>query len=223
VPMPATDRLEDIDAARRALVEDNGRLFSHTAWLDPILMGQHWPSVARHLDGVIQPGDMEIARQPLDFLGLNIYHGTFVEAGEDGKVREIPSPLDRPETLLYWPVRPESLYWGPRFLYERYHLPIYITENGMSGHDWVALDGQVHDPQRIDYVQRYLQQYRKAGEDGVDIRGYFHWSLMDNLEWTSAMRHKFGLIHVDFATQQRTLKDSARWYQDVIRTNGTEV
>src|SRR5690606_21283428 len=107
--------------------------------------------------------------------------------------------------------------------HERYNVPIYITENGLSNEDWVSLDGKVHDPQRIDFTRRYLQSYRRAGEDGADIRGYFHWSIMDNLEWASAMKHRFGLIHVDFQTQQRTLKDSAYWYREVIQSNGANI
>jgi beta-glucosidase len=169
---------------------------------------------------VIQPGDMDVIQQPIDFLGLNIYFGNPIEANAEGQPQRVPDPVGQPVTLLHWPVRPASLYWGPRYIYERYGLPIYITENGLSNSDWVAQDGQVHDPQRIDFTTQYLKEYRRAGEDGIDIRGYFHWSVMDNLEWASAMKHRFGLIHVDFQTLKRTLKDSAYWYQGVIQSNG---
>jgi beta-glucosidase len=115
---------------------------------------------------------------------------------------------------------PESLYWGPKLLHERYQLPIVVTENGMSNTDWVSLDGKVHDPQRIDLVHRYLLQLDRAMAEGVDVRGYFLWSILDNFEWSHAYKQRFGLIHVDYPTQKRTLKDSAFWYSDVIRTNG---
>jgi len=115
---------------------------------------------------------------------------------------------------------PQCLYWGPKFLYERYGKPIFITENGMSGIDWVSLDGAVHDPQRIDFTARHLQQLRRASEDGVDVRGYFHWSIMDNFEWAEGYKERFGLIFVDYPTGRRILKDSALWYAEVIRTNG---
>ena len=116
----------------------------------------------------------------------------------------------------------ETGFW-PKFFNERYKLPIMITENGMTNDDWVALDGEVHDPQRIDFLNRYLLQLRKASEDGVDIRGYFQWSLLDNLEWGSGYRERFGLIYTDYVTQKRTLKDSAFWYKEVIASNGASL
>jgi beta-glucosidase len=90
----------------------------------------------------------------------------------------------------------------------------------MANVDWVALDGKVHDPQRIDFLNRYLLQLFKASKDGADIRGYFQWSLMDNFEWASGYRERFGTVYVDYTTQQRIPKDSAYWYKDVIASNG---
>ena len=98
-----------------------------------------------------------------------------------------------------------------------------ITENGFAGLDWVGMDGAVHDPQRIDFTGRYLAELTRAIDDGVDVRGYFHWSLMDNFEWADGYRQRFGLIHVDYQTLRRTPKDSARWYANIIRTNGREL
>lgn len=115
-----------------------------------------------------------------------------------------------------WPVTPECLHWGPKFLYERYGLPIYITENGMSCHDAVSLDGKVHDPNRIDFVHRYLLELEKAIDDGVDVAGYFYWSLMDNFEWTYGYGPRFGMIYVDYPTQKRIIKDSGYWYKKWI-------
>jgi len=120
-------------------------------------------------------------------------------------------------------VTPEALYWGPRFMYERYGVPLFITENGLANADWISLDGAVHDPQRIDFTRRYLLALERAIADGVDLRGYFHWSLMDNFEWANGYRERFGLIFVDYATQQRVLKDSARWYAGVIASNGAKL
>jgi beta-glucosidase len=102
----------------------------------------------------------------------------------------------------------------------RYHLPYYITENGMSAHDAVSLDGQVHDPNRIDYMNRYLLGLEQAAKEGHPITGYFAWSLMDNFEWANGYNDRFGLIYVDFQTGQRLLKDSAHWYKKVIESNG---
>ena len=120
-------------------------------------------------------------------------------------------------------MNPEVLYWGPRLFFERYGKPIVITENGLSSHDWVTLDGGVHDPLRIDYIQRHLLQLERAIADGIPVEGYFHWTWIDNFECTEGFRARFGLVHCDFRTLERTLKDSALWYADVIRTNGASL
>ena len=106
---------------------------------------------------------------------------------------------------------------------ERYNLPLVITENGMSNCDWVAQDGKVHDGARIDYLRRHLRALSDAMAEGVDVRGYFQWSIMDNFEWAEGYKHRFGLIHVDFETQKRTLKESAYWYREVINTSGANL
>ena len=126
------------------------------------------------------------------------------------------------KTAVNWPVTPECLYWGPKFLYERYKKPIYITENGMACHDVVSLDQRVHDPNRIDFLARYLHELKRAAEE-IDLRGYFQWSLMDNFEWEKGYAERFGIVYVDFETQERILKDSAYWYRDVIQTNGRDL
>jgi beta-glucosidase len=107
-----------------------------------------------------------------------------------------------------------------KFLPERYRPPLVITESGMSSLDWVAFDGRVHDPQRVDFTRRYMRSLRRAAADGVDLRGYFHWSLMDNFEWAEGYRLRFSLIYVDFETQRRIPKDSCRWYGEAIASNG---
>lgn len=112
---------------------------------------------------------------------------------------------------------PQALYWGPKFLYERYHKPIVITENGMANPDVVCLDGKVHDGNRIDYIARYVAEMKRAAKEGVDISGYFYWSLMDNFEWYWGYTRRFGLIHVDYQTQKRTPKDSFYFYQSLIK------
>jgi beta-glucosidase len=163
--------------------------------------------------------DLDLIGQPLDYLGLNVYQGHFVRAGQDGLPEVAPFPTGHPLTAFPWPVTPEVLYWGPRFLWERYRCPIYVTENGMANADWIALDGKVHDPQRIDYITRHLSALQRACAEGVDVRGYFHWSIMDNFEWTEGYKQRFGLIYVDYPTQRRILKDSAFYYQRVVEAN----
>jgi beta-glucosidase len=191
--------------------------------MDPVLLG-HYPEDGLKLfdDAVpqIREGDMETICQPLDFLGVNIYRGEKVRAGEEGQPEDVELPTGHAQTAFYWPVTPEALYWGPKFLWERYKLPIVITENGMANVDWVSLDGKVHDPQRIDFLNRCLLELQKACNDGINLRGYFLWSIMDNFEWAEGYRQRFGIIYVDYPTQKRILKDSAYWYKEVIVSNG---
>ena len=233
VKTPNTDSPEDIEAARQSMFSIRGKhwrplqsekhCWNNSWWIDPVVLG-HYPE-----DGLeyfkedlpnIQPGDMETICQPLDFLGMNTYFGWKVRAGDGGHPEEVKFPLGKAQTAFRWIVHPDVLYWGPKFFSERYKLPLMITENGMSNIDWVALDGKVHDPQRIDFLNRYLLQLQKACADGVDLRGYFQWSIMDNFEWAEGYRERFGLIYVDYPTQKRILKDSAYWYKEVIASNG---
>lgn len=224
--LPGSETPEDIAAARHANFELIARAHDHTAWwCDPVYLGRYPESGLRVFGPDAPPvaaGDMELIRQPLDFLGVNIYGMDTVRAGPDGP-ELVRRPDGFPTVRNDQPVTPGALYWGPRFLHERYGLPVVVTENGMAGLDWITLDGSCPDPLRIDYTARYLRELSRAHADGVPLGGYFHWSWMDNLEWAGGYRHRFGLVHVDFATGQRTFKDSARWYGRVIRSHGAEL
>lgn len=222
---PATDRPEDIATARDVMFGVHGKhLWNSAWWMDPVYLG-HYPEDGLKVYGADVPkiaaGDMELIHQPLDFFGINIYHGDAFRRTATGGFEQVPIPTGAPRTRINWPMVPECMYWGPKFYYERYKLPIHITENGISGSDWVALDGGVHDPQRIDYTHRHLLQLHRAMAEGAKVHGYFHWSIMDNFEWTDGYKQRFGLIHVDYTTQKRTMKDSAAWYKKVIATNGS--
>lgn len=221
---PKTPTEENIAAARKLTASISlTNFWNNTWWGDPLILG-HYPEEGLRVYGKAVPkfkqSDFNIIKQPLDFYGCNIYTGVAVEVGEDGKPAAVEFPAGHPITQFLWKVAPEGVYWGPKFLAERYKLPIVITENGLSCHDWVSVDGCVHDPARIDFLTRYLMEIERAIEDGVDIRGYFHWSVMDNFEWAEGYKHRFGLVHVDFETQKRVPKDSAYWYREVIRSNG---
>lgn len=225
VDFPQTSSPADVAAARAATfgIGPSDTWNNNTWYADPVCRG-HYPADGLALFGAdaprVQPGDMETINQPLDYYGVNIYSGSCVRAGPDGRAVLVPGQPGGPETAFRWGVTPEALYWGPRMLHERYELPVVITENGMSNIDWVGTDGRVRDGARIDFTRRYLASLRQAIKDGVDIRGYFHWSIFDNFEWAEGYRHRFGLIHVDYQTQKRTLKDSAHWYARVIATGG---
>jgi beta-glucosidase len=227
---PIIPRLEDaahIEAARKAqwYVGAENMVWSSAVWNDPMILG-HYPQEALDIWGdfwPIQDGDMETIHQPLDFFGLNIYWG--FEATIEN---ELPKVHFQPgvgyaRTMMDWAVTPRALYWGPKWFYERYKLPIMITENGLASTDWVAIDGGVHDGPRIDFLARYLREFKRAAADGVETAGYFQWSIQDNFEWALGYSKRFGLIHVDFETQKRTWKDSAHWYKTVIETNGANL
>ncbi len=222
--LPATGTEADVAAARRATFAVYLRnAWAHSWWIDPVFFGRY-PEDGLAFYGRDAPrvgaDDFRIIAEPVDFLGLNTYQGLLVEAdGADG-FRDVPFAAGYPRTAFNWPVAPESLYWGPRFCHERYGKPIIVTENGVSCRDWPSLDGQVHDSARIDFTRRYLQALHRAIQDGADVRGYFHWSVMDNFEWAEGYKERFGLVFVDYQTQQRTLKDSAHWYRRVIESNG---
>jgi beta-glucosidase len=126
-------------------------------------------------------------------------------------------------TGFNWNVTPEAMYWAVRFFHERYQKPLVITENGISCRDWVSLDGQVHDPTRIDFTARYLLELHRAIAEGIPVLGYFHWSILDNFEWAEGYKQRFGLVFVDYPTQRRILKDSARWYRELIQQNGRSI
>lgn len=226
--VPFTDAPQDVDAAREAYFqvpadEINGPAWNIAWFSDPVMLGRYPEDGLAAYERFLPPGwekDLESIHQPLDFYGQNIYQGQLWRAGKAGRPERVPFPAGHPHNGLGWPIHPDSLYWGPYFLYQRYRTPIIITENGMDAHDAVSLDGKVHDPNRQDYMHRYLLALLRAIDAGVDVRGYFYWSFFDNFEWAHGYNERFGLVHVDYQTLRRTVKDSAYWYRRVIQTNG---
>lgn len=225
IPYPASDKAEDVEAARQVMFsvpESDNWTWNVPWWSDPVLLG-HYPEEAlrrfhKELPNITKE-DLKLISEPIDIYGQNIYNGWMVKMGDDGKPVTVPRYQGFPTTATGWPNTPECLYWGPKFLYERYQKPIYITENGISCNDVVSLDGKVHDAGRIDFEERYLAQLNRVIQDGADIRGYFYWSLLDNFEWSEGYTQRFGLVYVDYRTGERIPKDSARWYQKVIENN----
>ena len=203
--------------------DNPGWYFNHQWFLDPVCLG-HYPDDAKAawmpFAQKISPEDMDIIFQKPDFIGLNIYNGHEMTFTDDGSLIQAPKYPGYPRTALKWPVTPEVLYWGPRLIFERYGLPMIISENGQSCNDKIFLDGNVHDPDRIDFLTRYLRELKAACEDQIPVIGYFHWSLTDNFEWMSGYDDRFGLIYIDYRNQKRIPKDSAFWYRDVIADNG---
>ena len=227
---PATDSPEDIEAARKTLFGFHQPMDNWTwnvAWFnDPVFLGRYpeegLKKFAEYLPEITDE-DMELISQPLDFMGQNIYNGYMMRQGEDGEPEYVDREAGAAKTAAGWPVTPECFYYGVKFLYERYHLPLYITENGMSCHDDVSLDGRVHDPNRQNFLDLYISALQRANDDGADVRGYFLWTFLDNFEWDKGYTERFGIVYVDFKTQKRIVKDSAFWYQKIIESNGREL
>lgn len=223
IPYPASDKAEDIEAAKKVMFgipEDSNWTWNVSWWSDPVLLGHYPEEGLRRFSSYlpkITKDDMKLISEPIDMYGQNIYNGWEVKMGENGEPVSVPRYMGFPTTACGWPITPECLYWGPKFLYERYQKPIYITENGISCNDVISLDGEVHDPNRIDFEERYLGQLQRAISDGADVRGYFYWSLMDNFEWAEGYTQRFGLVYVDYKTGERILKDSAKWYGKLIQ------
>ncbi|MEJ7805733.1 MAG: GH1 family beta-glucosidase [Telluria sp.] len=184
-------------------------------FMDPIFKGRY-PELALRAHGANAPlvhdSDMGIIHQPIDFLGCNYYFRAWCSAANP----PLPAPGHDGFTDMGWEIHPQGLTELLCKLKAEYPLPpVYITENGMANQDQVV-GGEVPDAARIRFVQAHLEALRGAMDLGVTVRGYFLWSLLDNFEWNSGYAKRFGIVHVDYATQQRTLKDSALWYRDFL-------
>jgi beta-glucosidase len=231
------DDAGDVDAARRIDGQFN-RVF-----LDPLFRGEYPEDVladVAHLgfEKYVHPGDLEIIATPIDALGVNYYHGEAVSvhpvevqmstAAPSERPKRSPFPAaddvywhlrDLPLTGMQWEVQPEGL---TRLLtridaeYTGSAVKLYVTENGAAYDDEVAADGAVHDAERTEFLRLHLAAILDAVEQGVNVYGYFYWSLMDNFEWAWGYHKRFGIVRVDYDTQERTLKDSAREYQRII-------
>jgi len=188
-----------------------------TTFLHPIFKGHYHPAQVEWMGGLplMRPGDMALISQKLDFLGINFYSRSL--HGTQGHIEHVEGSE---YTEMGWEVCAPALRRLLNKINREYRLPpIYITENGAAFKDEVSPDGKVHDPRRLDYLKQHFIQTHIAMQEGVDVRGYFVWSLLDNFEWAHGFSKRFGLIHVDYATQKRTIKDSGKWYAEVIRDN----
>ena len=200
---------------------DTDWMFTHPIVLDAVCFGRIAPEdgALSELLQTITQEEWDTMHAVPDFIGVNSYNGSEIAADANGQPLYLPRPKGFACTALKWPITPEIMEHGYAFLYARYALPLYVTECGLSCNDHVFLDGQVHDADRIDFLHRYLLALRN-GSERADIRGFFHWSLTDNFEWHSGYAERFGLIYIDYPTQRRIVKDSARWYAQTARENG---
>ncbi len=230
--LPGRDRDADREAADRVDGQAN-RLY-----LDPIFRGSYPEDTLTHYQergadlSFVRDGDLQRISAPIDFLGVNYYFRHTVrdapEGGEAGtpfadlNARTIV-PHAAEKTAMGWPVEPEGLTEILVRIKEEYaDVPLYVTENGRAVSDYVDPEGDVDDEERISYLDAHFRAAREAMERGADLRGYMVWSFLDNFEWAEGYSKRFGLVFVDYATQKRVPKASARWYSGVIRRNGLE-
>lgn len=218
VAVPVTETPADIAAARQAFITENARV------LEPLLRGRYTPAYLRVVGRDrprVERGDFALIGLPTDFLGLNLYTGSFVRAGRGGRTETVPLPPAYPRGSCFWlNLVPQALYWGTRHVTEIYGArDLYITENGASFDEPETSPGELPDLHRREYVRQCLIELRRAMADGVRVRGYFLWSFLDNFEWEEGYAKRFGIVHVDYRTQRRTPKLSAHWYANVMRLN----
>jgi beta-glucosidase len=191
-------------------------------FLGPLLSGCYPEGVASELDPYIRPGDLESICQPISFLGINHYFRAYIQAHANELLgfRQASPPPDLPRTSFDWEINPQVFRDLLLWLHQDYQCPpIYITENGAYFDDALSEDRKVHDDRRIEFLDGYVRAMWEAMNQGVDIRGYFVWSFLDNFEWASGYRPTFGLVKVDFKNQTRLPKDSFYWYRDLIQGN----
>jgi beta-glucosidase len=216
---PASDRPQDLAATRRASA------YMNRQFLDPVFRGEYPKAMAEIFGDAWH--DLPIDNLPaIDFLGVNYYtRGVTRYTARSYPLRAVTVPQPSSAyTETGWEVYPDGLYDTLRWIAGRYGaIPLYVTENGAAFYDPPSAGSLVDDPLRVEYLRSHLKAVRKAIEDGVDVRGYFAWSLLDNFEWAHGYSKRFGLVHVDYATQQRTPKSSGRFYAEVIRSNGARL
>ncbi|MDR3514955.1 MAG: GH1 family beta-glucosidase [Azospirillaceae bacterium] len=189
---------------------------------DPAILGHHAEGLRPWLEGIVQAGDEAAFAAPVDFLGLNHYFPDYVQADPDGLLGTASAgpPPGATVTDMNWEVDPGAFFDTMLMVRERYgDLPILVTENGCAYGTGPGADGQVHDSERIIYHRGYLDAAQQAIKAGVNLKGYFLWSLLDNFEWAAGYAKRFGIVHVDFATQKRTPKDSFDFYRHLIASH----
>jgi beta-glucosidase len=220
---PASPSPEDRQAAERM------HAYYNRQFLDPVLLGTI-PAELADVYGANWPwcdeDELRTISQPIDFIGVNYYLRLVVreDATEDRlRAEAVPVPNCQ-TTAMDWEVYPQGLTEILKWVHDRYgSLPLYVTENGAAFDDQVLPNGAVDDPLRVQFLRDHLLAAKQAIDLGVDLRGYFAWSLLDNFEWHHGFSKRFGLVHVDYNTQRRTPKSSARFYSRVIRSNGKEL
>ena len=211
--IPKNESNEETALARQKSFYYKSGVMSNRWWSDPLILGK---TVRAYGIYSLRKTDIQHIQTKLDFIGLNVY-SPFGE-NWNGTNEDVPSEK---KNSLGWVNDGRCLYWTIRFFHERYALPIMVTENGLCDDDLTVTDDRIPDEKRVNYISEYLGNVKRAVDEGIPVLGYQYWSLMDNFEWAEGYTPRFGIIHVDFDTQKRILKDSAYVYKRIIDTNGS--
>lgn len=214
--------LKDVEAAKISRMQKND------IFAEPVMKGSYPKDFMDYMKkkNVVLPEimehDMELIHQKLDFLGLNSYYPNTVQYDKDHwPIAARTLRTGRTRTDADWEVNPQAMYELLMWIKNQYHPEkLIITENGAATNDWLNPDGRVYDPNRIDYIGRYLTAIRRAIDDGLNITGYYLWCFTDNFEWAWGLARRFGLVYIDYESQKRVPKESAYWYSEVIKNNG---
>ena len=224
VSAPATKSRADYEAAKNDWVKNNA------IWMHPLFLGKFSDEDLKNMGKDVPEysnGEMLLISKPMDFVGINIYSiwsRYHISVKKNGKIEKIPISPDAPKTAYFWEITPEALYYSIKFTCEVYKpKSLMVTENGAAFNDVIFKDGQVHDLQRVDFLKSYLAGVAKTIKEGYPVKGYFEWSLLDNYEWAAGYTQRFGIIFVDYHTQKRIPKDSAKFYKKLIKNNGFKV
>lgn len=218
--VPVIETPEHIEAATKAMREENA------PYLTVIQEGRYTDAYLSKLGSAapkFTDADLKSIGTPLDFVGINCYTPAYARADNSpAGYAMVRPPASFPHMMSRWlHVGPEALYWGPKLAAQIWNIKeIYITENGASSADTPTAEGEIYDTDRVMYLRNYLTQLHRAVSEGVPVRGYFLWSLLDNFEWADGYAYRFGITYVDFATQKRTPKLSSHFYREVIARNG---
>lgn len=215
--LPDSESSDDVERARKRTFGTDICHYYLNWWMDPIMKGTGHPALMEQFSSE----ELDLIHQPLDYLGWNCYLANNYNDGPDGRMMDYWPGVPRSDSDFV--ITPDALYWGVKFINERYDIPIVISENGFANVDFVMDDGRVHDPQRIQFLKWYIRGLRRAVDEGYPVLGYMVWSILDNFEWAFGYSKRFGLVYVDYRTQKRTIKDSAYWYAEVIKNNGEDL
>jgi len=213
---PIYEEEKHIEAARKVFYDKNQQI------MFPFMTGKYSENWLKYVENdapEFNEEEMKLIGEKLDFVGLNMYFGYPVRYFDNENGYEIlPFPSNFPKTYMDWPITPKAVYFSLKFFKEYFgNIPIYITENGMAGKDVETKSGEILDIDRLEFLRMHLEMCSRAIQEGIPLKGYFVWSLLDNFEWSYGYKMRFGIVRVNYSNLKRTIKLSGKYFRDVIK------